>query len=57
MWRLGQISGMLEGLAYMEGGVLTSDVTELLKGAVETLEKIANEIQQRCFMIEDESEE
>lgn len=44
MWKLGQISGMLEGLASMEGSVISSDVSRLLLNAVESLDVIADEL-------------
>lgn len=44
MWKLGQVSGMLEGLASMEGGVISSDVSRLLMNAVEALDGIADEL-------------
>ena len=56
MWRLGQISGMLEGLASMEGSVISSDVARLLMNAVESLDGIADELTNR-FLAVDESED
>ena len=56
MWRLGQISGMLEGLASMEGSVISSDVARLLMNAVESLDGIADELTSR-FLAVDESED
>ena len=44
MWKLGQISGMLEGLASMEGGVISNDVAHLLLDAVTSLDGIADEL-------------
>jgi hypothetical protein len=56
MWRLGQISGMLEGLASMEGSVISSDVARLLMNVVESLDGIADELTKRVMAF-DESED
>ena len=56
MWRLGQISGMLEGLASMEGSVISSDVSHLLMKAAESLDGIADELMKRVLAF-DEMEE
>lgn len=56
MWKLGQISGMLEGLACMEGSVISSEVAHLLMNAVESLDGIADELTKRV-MVFDESED
>jgi len=56
MWKLGLVSGMLEGLASMEDSVISSDVSRLLMNAVEALDGIADELTKRVLAF-DESED
>lgn len=44
LWRLGQISGVMEGLASMAGGLVTSDMSNTLLNCVEMLSDISDEI-------------
>ncbi len=57
MWRLGQISGMLEGLASMEGSVISGDVARLLMNAVESLDGIADELTKRVLAFDESGDE
>ena len=57
MWKLGQISGMLEGLARFEGSVISSDVAHLLMNAVESLDGIADELTKRVLAFDESGDE